>query len=202
MSSGGRRFGKAHLPVESCHSLSAWGYCQAAQMWEDDDTFNLEWTGGDEYTDLTITREGRTYTQRLFFTSTPCPCGGKRLWFVCPSCGRRVGKVYLPATMFETDWRTSERRLVHLFKCRHCYRLTYLQRQDHRDLYWTYLHRADRVAERWLGEISSDWIGRKKGQHWRTFERHADQYEQVIAKADRVGYNRIAKLLGKSEAAE
>jgi len=39
---------------------------------------------------------------RVSLTTTPLPWGGLRWWFTCPlvvegrSCGRRVGKLYLP----------------------------------------------------------------------------------------------------------
>ena len=29
-------------------------------------------------------------------TTTPCHFGGKRFWFVCPCCKRRVGTLYKP----------------------------------------------------------------------------------------------------------
>jgi Zn-finger protein len=33
---------------------------------------------------------------RIETTSTPCHFGGKRLWFICPFCKRRVGTLYKP----------------------------------------------------------------------------------------------------------
>jgi len=30
------------------------------------------------------------------YVATPCPYGGGRFWFLCPSCGRRVFKLYAP----------------------------------------------------------------------------------------------------------
>ena len=46
--------------------------------------------------------------------TTQCNYGGVRWWFVCPgpNCGRRVGKLYLPARAAE-------------FWCRNCHDLTY-----------------------------------------------------------------------------
>jgi len=70
----------------------------------------------------THTRRGEDHGEdldyRVGLTTTPLPWGGVRWWFVCPllvngrSCGRRVGKLYLPP----------EGRY---FGCRHCYDLTY-----------------------------------------------------------------------------
>lgn len=43
--------------------------------------------------------------------------GGKRFWFVC-GCGQRVGRLYLPMGQ-------------QVFRCRHCYNLTYQSAQTH-----------------------------------------------------------------------
>lgn len=57
-------------------------------------------------------------------TTTPCHFGGKRFWFRCPfvsdgkSCGRRVGRLYLPPG-------------ARVFGCRHCHNLTYQSAQTH-----------------------------------------------------------------------
>ena len=36
------------------------------------------------------------YTQRIRLVSTPANTGGLFYWFVCPGCGSRVRKLYLP----------------------------------------------------------------------------------------------------------
>ena len=46
------------------------------------------------------------------------PRGGFRWWGFCPRCGRRIGKLHMPAGQHE-------------FACRHCYGLTYLARRNH-----------------------------------------------------------------------
>jgi hypothetical protein len=48
------------------------------------------------------------------------PLGGKRFWFLC-ACGKRAGRLYLPPGQ-------------RVFRCRHCYNLTYrsAQTQDKR----------------------------------------------------------------------
>jgi hypothetical protein len=50
-------------------------------------------------------------------TTTRPRLGGARFWFVCP-CGRRVGRLYLPAGQS-------------VFGCRTCYNLTYQSAQTH-----------------------------------------------------------------------
>lgn len=176
MSKGGYRRGKQHVPVESCHSLSAWGYYQAPQIWQKDDNFEMEWEFGEEFCQLRFLRYGIQRQQRITLTTTTCHFGKERSWFQCPLCTRRVGKLYLPESMYTKGqhvWR---------FQCRQCYDLTYEQRQ-HRNQQWTYRHRAERLADRWLGETSKDWIGKKKGQHQTTFEERADQYEDLLKTA-------------------
>ncbi len=186
MSRGGRRHGRPHLPVESCHSLSAGGYFQFAQMWAGlDEQDYFEWVFGEQSVVIRFTRDGRKHAQEIALTFTPCRFGGRRAWFACPSCGRRVGKVYLPCQMYYGD-----RRVV-WFRCRFCYDLTYLQRQD-RDKYWTFKHRAERIEERWLGEISEDWISKRKGQHRRTFNKWFEKREALIEKSEQAFIARLA----------
>lgn len=140
-----------------------------------DDSF--EWEFEDARAVIRFTRDGRAHTQEIALTTTDCRYGGSRAWFTCPACGRRVGKVYLPCTMYVNGVRATR------FWCRHCYGLTYEQRRE-RDLYWTMIHRAERIEQRWLGEISDDWIGKRKRQHQTTFDKRADQYERALAQSD------------------
>jgi hypothetical protein len=58
----------------------------------------------------------------LSFTFSTPHFGGQRYWFLCPHCGKRVGKLYRP-------------RLTDKFECRHCHRLTYASSQVHNRSY-------------------------------------------------------------------
>lgn len=66
---------------------------------------------------------GNEIDYKLGLQTTPCTFGGVRWWFTCPlvvggrCCGRRVGKVYLPAGQ-------------KYFGCRHCYGLSYRSSQE------------------------------------------------------------------------
>jgi hypothetical protein len=51
------------------------------------------------------------------FVYTPCN-GGKRRWLLCPSCHKRVGKLYRPLGEV-------------VFACRQCHQLTYRSAQCH-----------------------------------------------------------------------
>lgn len=53
-------------------------------------------------------------TQQVEIVSTPGNLGGRLRWFVCPGCGRRAGKLYLP-------------KGEAIFLCRLCHRLEYRQ---------------------------------------------------------------------------
>jgi hypothetical protein len=59
--------------------------------------------------------EWQDVTQVLFFDYTPCNYGGRRTWFLCPQCGRRVLILYGAGKRF---------------LCRHCYGLTYSCQQE------------------------------------------------------------------------
>jgi hypothetical protein len=52
----------------------------------------------------------------IWLTATRPHFGGRRWWFLCPSCGRRVGKLYLPPN-------------EKIFACRLCHGLTYRSSQ-------------------------------------------------------------------------
>jgi hypothetical protein len=192
MSRGGRQRGKAHLPIESCHSMSAWGYFQWAQMWQTDFNFEIEWTFEQRTAVLQFKRQGIQRSQYIDLTWTSCNYGNARPWFACPDCNRRVGKLYLPETMYIEG---TQGLLVYLFSCRHCYDLTYLQRQS-RDQYWTYQHRAERLGERWL-DVDETHIHKKKWQRVPTFHRRAAEYNKFQAIADAYGGASFAKLMGK-----
>lgn len=51
--------------------------------------------------------------------TTPCNYGGIRYWFECLSCKRRIGTLYLRAS---------------IFACRHCHFLTYESKLESRNL--------------------------------------------------------------------
>ncbi len=55
------------------------------------------------------------YNDKVSLVTTPCNFGGERYWFGCPSCGRRVGVLYLaPGDVY--------------FRCRNCNNLSYHSR--------------------------------------------------------------------------
>lgn len=110
-------------------------------------------------------KTGRTttaYDYPVLLSWTDCNYGGRRPWFHCPRCGRRVAKLYGGAR----------------FLCRKCHGLAYwTQRQSKAT---RAQHRADRLRERlgWVGEEPRDGWRKPKGMHWKTFERLADLVDE------------------------
>ena len=62
-------------------------------------------------------------TQNIPLVTTIICSGGKRHWFSCPNCRRRVGRLHLP-------------RGMSYFFCRTCYDLTYTSCQESHTLDW------------------------------------------------------------------
>jgi hypothetical protein len=65
--------------------------------------------------EYTHCKSGESLSYKVELAQTDCNFGGVRHWFICPNCGRRVGKLYLPPQKEH-------------FRCRHCYNLSYRSR--------------------------------------------------------------------------
>lgn len=101
-----------------------------------------------EYT-LKVSGNQQTVNSPIALESVPCRFGGRRLWFACPCCGRRVALLYL-------RWGR--------FACRACQRVAYAsQSEDEIGRMWRKQSRLEaRLGEHWT---------RPKGMRWRTYER-------------------------------
>jgi hypothetical protein len=86
---------------------------------------------------------------------TPCNYGGKRPWWVCPECSKRVAILY------------GGRR----YACRHCHDLTYKSTRTAPGS--EHYARANKVRRRlgWGGGVASPMGERPKGMHWKTYLR-------------------------------
>ncbi|RRD69505.1 MULTISPECIES: hypothetical protein [unclassified Desulfovibrio] len=110
---------------------------------------------------------------------TPCTFGGRRPWFLCPSCGRRVAILYGGAA----------------FLCRACHRLGYWtqgQRADSRLHY-----KAARIKARlgWREGLPPLWQ-KPKGMHWRTFQRLVHEMQDLEAQAEIAWMRRACAITG------
>ena len=101
--------------------------------------------------------------QRIFLDRTPCNYGGSRPWFLCPRCNKRVAVLY---------------GYNALFLCRHCYKLPYESQEL--DKISRLMAQKHKLGERLFAyyENGEGW-GKKKGMHWRTFERHYRRYKAL-----------------------
>jgi hypothetical protein len=103
---------------------------------------------------LLFSCRGESVKQRLLLVWTPCNFGGRRVWFSCPQCARRVAVVYYAGSVFA---------------CRHCCGLGYgCQKESPAD---RTLRRVGRLRAR-LGDPHGnvgDFIEKPKGMHWETF---------------------------------
>jgi len=178
MSRGGLRWGRHHISVENCHSLSAWGRFVWAWNGDEDDKFKVKWTGDQGgYFILDYKRDGGKYQERISFTKTPCHFGGSRIWLVCPGCGRRVGKLYLPTNLYNGGVR------IQNWRCRYCYRLTYEQRRHcNCNLYRLFEWRANQVKQRLI--FKRNHFYKPKNMRWKTFNQLVDKCNTLVKRSN------------------
>ena len=142
--------------------------------------FGLQWQTADGKVDASVTvrtgpdrvilsyryrrageREWRKARYPVLLDWTACHLGGRRPWFLCPGCGRRVAILYL--------W--------HPFMCRQCLLLAYpSQRESRAERMW---RRVDRLRRRlgWPRDGFTSSGPRPKGMHRKTFARLCAQHE-------------------------
>jgi hypothetical protein len=102
--------------------------------------------------------EPKSVEQRVPIVWTNCHLGGRRPWFQCTACGRRVAKLYLGGRP--------------VFACRHCYGLAYASQQEGpRDRALT---QAQNIRERLGGSVNlldDPFPEKPRRMHWRTYRR-------------------------------
>jgi hypothetical protein len=107
-----------------------------------------------EYEHQSPEKEAQLVIETIWLDHTPCNYGGKRAWFSCPQCCRRV------AVLFRVDRR---------FRCRKCHKLTY-QTQS-----WDQLDRSGhkvrniRVQLGGSGGLGDAFPPKPVGMHLRTY---------------------------------
>ena len=120
-------------------------------------------------------------------TWTPCHFGGQRPWFICPGCGKRVGKLYAPGKYF---------------LCRYCYDLAYQSQRESRG------DRLLRRARKLRGKLGlKPWepiVEKPPRMHWKTFLRLREEIlwlelealKEIHREIDRLA-KRVDKLFSK-----
>lgn len=141
-------------------------------------TFSITWTRHGETVASVLARVGndcvvfsyrqswrgapwRDCTNTVLLTWTECHYGGKRPWWLCPGCDRRVALIYSG-----DGW----------YACRHCRQLAYRsQRETQEDLA---ARRANRVRDKlgWQRGILNMPGGKPKGMRWKTYLRLVNQH--------------------------
>lgn len=93
---------------------------------------------------------------------TTCNYGGKRPWFLCPGCERRVAKLCIATE----------------FRCRHCLDLAYESQQQSRKNRSMYM--ASKIRKRLCGSgnLADPTPPKPNRMHWRNYRRLCRKLEQ------------------------
>ena len=192
---------RRRLAVEDCHSLSAGGRFEWSSA-RDDAGFRCEWHRDKKAeaelhslnpasTELLLTlhstRGEAESTQQVSLIPTPCHFGGVRYWFLCSQCGRRVGKLYVPADGWSFIWG-----------CRHCHHLTYEQRRAGCD-FECLSRRAERLLDRHgitrTTQEGEDYLQKPKHMRHAVFQQVVDKHDALIDRANSLFLNSLRKGL-------
>ena len=119
--------------------------------------------------------EQKSIQDEVLFTWTSCNYGGKRQWFLCPKCNRRVAILYGG---------------IH-FHCRHCHSLTYVsQRESMSDR----LRRRSRKIRTRMGggdNLMEPFPFKPKNMHWHTYWRLRMEAEQASTRSLLIGMQQL-----------
>lgn len=117
----------------------------------------------------TINGNSKSYRYKVGIDYTSCNYGNERPWFICPHCGKRVGKLYLR---------------YGYFRCRSCQDLNYSIQQE--DKWDRMMESVDRkiynVQEKLKTKKDIDnicCIEKPKGMHWRTYTKLTKKLGQL-----------------------
>jgi len=115
--------------------------------------------------------------QTVMLETTPCTLGGRRWWFRCPTCARRVAVIYGAGR---------------LFACRQCKQLAYGSQSENADDRAS--RRADRLRKQlgWEPGILNGPGGRPKGMHLQIYARLSAEHDALVE----VMLHGMAKRLG------
>jgi hypothetical protein len=112
--------------------------------------------------------EWRDVRQRVRITWTECHFGGRRAWFACCLCRRRVAVLY---------------HARDAFACRVCCNLAYASQQE--PVHHRGLARARKIRTR-LGagvNVMAPLPTKPKGMHWRTYDRLCRIHDHAVARS-------------------
>lgn len=107
---------------------------------------------------------------------TALPSGGKRPWFLCPSCDRRCGVLY-----------SLRSRII----CRKCGELSYESQNE--SIHYRALRKAQKIRVRLGGSanMTEPFPSRPRYMHRRTYQRLTHRYEAAVEQYARLFTARI-----------
>lgn len=119
--------------------------------------------------------EWESIEDKIYFTWTPCNYGGRRQWFLCPRCNRRVAIVYGGK----------------YFCCRHCHNLTYSSQQEGKSD--RLMEKARKIRKRMGGgdNLLESFPWKPKNMHWKTYWRLREESEQANCQSLILGAKRL-----------
>jgi hypothetical protein len=145
-----------------------------------------------------ISREAKAVlidNKRYRVTTTPVHLGGCRMWWQCPTCGRRCAIIY-------SD------NIGELYRCRQCLRLTYPSQQTPHGTWWPYYDGAAKIARKldptfnpdgvdWMLLREASWFPDKpRFMHWSKYERMQQRFRTLRDKGNDLNY---ADLMGAAK---
>ena len=175
------RLNKWGLLEGCCHTTLTW--TQKFRGSESSAGLVVDVTGSEPYARMNYTitryRDGskQDYDYRIGLVKTPCHLGGVRYWFLCPQCGRRVGKLY-------------RKPLGEMYFCRICNDLTY---QSRNACCMTALGVAERQAKKLRGGLKR-WT--YNGRPTRKYRRVL-RLEQKVSAFARIAMSNLTKMRGR-----
>jgi hypothetical protein len=158
------------LTVDACQSIDVRDWSRQGLLNPHVSLFSdggLYLTRRQDRLDLSYHDHGELRRDFIRLTSTPCPYGGRRLWFLCPTmaCRRRVAKLYLRDGSF---------------RCRGCHRLAYASQREARC--YQAMNRAHKIQQRLGGPpgFAYPFPPKPKGMHWRTYDRWQLKFNEAV----------------------
>ena len=109
---------------------------------------------------------------KVQLVTTPCNLGGRRWWFICPRCGRRVGILHCPPG-------------ATYYGCRHCYDLSYESRNECRhgrlaymSHYMALIRQRDQLM-RWMGRWTYRGVPTRKARRLHVLTARMNAYGRM-----------------------
>lgn len=122
--------------------------------------------------ELSYTCNEQQHRYLVDVVTTPCNYGGKRYWFNCPKCSKRVAKLYLRNSMFF---------------CRTCHKLNYSTQQSCKlesTRVGMYKIR-DKLNWQYDTAFMKSWHKLKpKGMHYSTYNRLVQRHDELERKSE------------------